>query len=74
MKKKRKKRPSARPDAHDDAPIMNILLVLALPEERGYFHSALQNREGWEPRAERRRYYCFYSSPHSLGCWLSGGI
>jgi nucleoside phosphorylase len=63
MKKKRMKKPSVRPDAHGDAPIMNILLVLALPEERSYFHGALQDRPGWEPRAERRSYYCYYASP-----------
>jgi nucleoside phosphorylase len=64
MKKKRSKGRPERHGAHEDAPIMNILLVLALPEERSYFHNALEMREGWEPTSERRRYFCMYSSPH----------
>jgi len=63
MKNKRSKRRPEHHAVHGDAPIMNILLVLALPEERQYFHSALVKRKGWEPTSERRRYLCDYLSP-----------
>lgn len=46
------------------ANLCSILLVLALPEERGYFHEVVKKRKGWECTSENSRYECFYNSQH----------
>ncbi|MEZ5529722.1 MAG: hypothetical protein R3E57_07275 [Porticoccaceae bacterium] len=42
--------------------ITNILIVLALPEERKYFHSVISNRKNWEARSERQLFLAKYHS------------
>ncbi|MER0237148.1 hypothetical protein [Fulvimarina sp. MAC8] len=47
-----------------DLPIANIVLVVALPEERKYFHDVVSSRPNWTATTARKRYYCTYESPH----------
>jgi nucleoside phosphorylase len=44
--------------------VARIALVLALPEERDYFHSEIIRRPGWTASTPRQRFVCDYASTH----------
>ena len=62
-KNKRAARKRAAPHNPVQPPIANIVLVVALPEERDYFHEVVSNRPNWTANTARRRYFCTYESP-----------
>lgn len=65
MQKKRPGRRAAVPtkDHQQEASLAQVVLILALPEERQYFHGAISERSNWEASSERKRYRCSYSGP-----------
>jgi len=65
----RKKHSKARMAAGQVAPNQNgyvasIALLIALPEEREYFHEVISGRSNWTPGAQRESYFCIFASPH----------
>ena len=47
---------------HTPAPIGTIVLILALPEERGYLHDVIACRPDWTASDPRGRFVCSYKS------------
>lgn len=48
--------------AHKKGFIATIVLVIALPEERGYFHSVVSGRNAWTVPTQLQRYRCEYKA------------
>jgi nucleoside phosphorylase len=51
-------------EGHAAPAIATLLVVIALPEERGYFHGILEKRQGWKVGSPRQRYDASYASKH----------
>lgn len=50
-------------DNQQKVTVAEVVLILALPEERQYFHDAISGRPNWEANSERKRYRCSYVGP-----------
>ncbi|WP_193170224.1 5'-methylthioadenosine/S-adenosylhomocysteine nucleosidase family protein [Nisaea nitritireducens] len=53
----------AKNHSSDSPVIANVVLVVALPEEREYFHEVVESRPLWKATTARKRYRCTYNSP-----------
>lgn len=63
-RKRSNRRAAVSPKDHQqEASLAQVVLILALPEEREYFHGAISERPNWEASSERKRYRCSYSGP-----------
>jgi len=65
QKKKNKVSSAVKPSAsHPSAPIGNVCIIIALPEEKDYFREVLSRRPGWQVNSDRSVFFCEYSSPY----------
>lgn len=49
-------------ESRGNSPSPNILVVIALPEERATFHDTVSGRPGWSVPTEREQFLCTYQS------------